>query len=226
VGANGRRVAVGPAAAVLLFTAAYALAFVAIYGQEHPWNAASRWVYANVPPGTTLLSEQWDDYLPATMILDGEQRRRDEFSNDELTWLSSPDAGDDEAKLRANLEKLAAAEYVTILSNRVYGVVPRLPERFPLSSQYHQLLFDGRLGYELVWVGDRTPRLLGLSLVPDTFGWPGLTPPADVANTLSDGPNISFGRVDESFVVYDQPLTMIFRNVGGMTAEEMREEFN
>ena len=223
---KGGRIAVGLAAVVLLFTAAYALAFVAIYGQEHPWNAASRWVYANVPPGTTLLSEQWDDYLPATMILDGRQRRREEFPNDELTWLSSPDAGDDEAKLRANLARLAAAEYVTILSNRVYGVVPRLPERFPISSQYHQLLFDGRLGYELVWVGSRTPTLLGINLVPDTFGWPGLTPPAGVADTWSEGPSISFGRVDESFVVYDQPLTMIFRNVDRLTAAEMREEFN
>ena len=183
-----------------------------------------RQVYATVPPGTTLLSEQWDDYLPATMLLDGQRRRREEFPNAELTWLSSPDAGDDEAKLLANLDKLAAADYVTILSNRVYGVVPRQPERFPLSSQYHQLLFDGRLGYELIWVGGRTPRLLGLSLVPDTFGWPGLTPPAAVADALG-GPTISFGRVDESFVVYDQPLTMIFRNVGGMTVEEMRAQF-
>jgi len=221
---SGGRITAGLAAAVLLFTGLYALAFMAIYDQEHPWNAASRWVYATVPPGTTLLSEQWDDYLPATMLLDGQRRRREEFPNAELTWLSSPDAGDDEAKLLANLDKLAAADYVTILSNRVYGVVPRQPERFPLSSQYHQLLFDGRLGYELIWVGGRTPRLLGLSLVPDTFGWPGLTPPAAVADALG-GPTISFGRVDESFVVYDQPLTMIFRNVGGMTVEEMRAQF-
>jgi hypothetical protein len=142
-----------------------------------------------------------------------------------LTWLSRPDAADDEAKLLANLELLAAADFVTILSNRVYGVVPRLPERFPLSAQYHQLLFDGRLGYEPVWVGGRAPRLLGVTLLPDTFGWPRLTPPAAVADYLQRGPTISFGRVDESFVVYDQPLTMIFRNVGRLSVEEMRGEF-
>jgi hypothetical protein len=178
-----------------------------------------------VPPGTTLLSEQWDDYLPATMVVDGELRRREEFPNAELTWLSGPDAADDEAKLRANLELLAAADFVTILSNRVYGVVPRLPGRFPLSSQYHQLLFDGRLGYEPVWAGGRAPRLFGVTLRPDTFGWPGLTPPAAVADYLGRGPSLSFGRVDESFVVYDQPLTVIFRNTGGLTVEEMRALF-
>ena len=212
-------------ALVAAFTTLYALAFMAIYGQEHPWNVASRWVYQNVPPGTTLLSEQWDDYLPATMIVDGQSRRRDEYPNVELTWLTGPDARDDEAKLQANLEALAAAEYVTILSNRVYGVVPRLPQRYPLSSQYHQLLFDGRLGYEPVWVGGRLPRLFGLALVPDTFGWPGLTPPAAVAEYLRAGPALSFGRVDESFVVYDQPLTMIFQNTAHLTAAEMRAAF-
>ncbi len=227
VAGGGWRVAgIALPALVVLFTALYALAFMAIYAQEHPWNAASRWVYANVPPGTALLSEQWDDYLPATMVVDGELRRREEFPNAELTWLSRPDAADDEVKLLANLELLAAADYVTILSNRVYGVVPRLPERFPLSSQYHQLLFDGRLGYEAVWVGGRAPRLWGVTLLPDTFGWPGLKPPAVVAEQWQRGPTISFGRVDESFVVYDQPLTMIFRNVGRLTVEEMRAQFN
>ncbi len=218
--------ATGAAAVVLAFTALYAAAFMAIYGVEHPWNAASRWVYENVPPGTTLLSEQWDDYLPVPLLLDGRRRQRDEYPNVELTWLSRPGAADDEAKLRANLEALAAADYVTILSNRVYGVVPRLPDRFPLSSRYHQLLFDGALGYELAWVGGRAPRLFGVTIRPDTFAWPGLTPPAAVAGYLDAGPSLSFGRVDESFVVYDQPLTMIFRNTGHLTAAQMRAAFD
>jgi hypothetical protein len=95
-----------------------------------------------------------------------------------------------------------------------------------LSSQFHQLLFDGRLGYEPVWVGGRAPQLLGLSIVPDTFTWPGLEPPPAVAGGLSTGPGISFGRVDESFVVYDQPLTIIFRNTGRLSAAQMRAEFD
>lgn len=213
------------AAVVLAFTTLYAFAFVAMYGAEHPWNAASRWVYDHVPSGTTLLSEQWDDSLPVSLLVGDQRHRREEYPNVELTWLSRPDAADDEAKLRANLEALAAADYVTILSNRVYGVVPRLSDRFPLSSRYHQLLFDGELGYEPVWVGGRAPRLFGVTIRPDTFAWPGLTPPAAVEASLRDGPALSFGRVDESFVVYDQPLTMIFHNTGRLTADEMRAVF-
>ncbi len=218
----GRRIVT---AIVLIAGTTYALAFVAIYGEEHPWNAASRWIYEEVPPGALILSEQWDDYLPATMTIDDGLRLRNEYSNAELTWLSLPDAADDENKLAANLDLLADADYLTVLSNRVYGVVPRLPGRYPISSQYHQLLFDGTLGYELVWVGDRAPHLLGLSLAAETFGRPTVRPPAGVTDYLAGRPSFSFGRADESFIVYDQPLTMIFRNTGKLTAGQMRDVF-
>lgn len=218
----GRRVVM---AVALAGGALYALAFVALYGQEHPWNAASRWIHQNVPPGALILSEQLDDYLPVNMEVDGQWRLRSAYQNAELSWLARPDAADDAAKLDDNLALLAAADYLTVLSNRAYGVVPRLPQRFPISSQYHQLLFDGALGYELVWVGDRAPRLLGWSLRADTFGWPGLRPPAGVVAFWQGHRGLTLGRADESFIVYDQPLTMIFRNTGRLSAEQMRAAF-
>jgi hypothetical protein len=120
---------------------------------------------------------------------------------------------------------LAEADYLTVLSNRVYGVVPRLPGRYPLSSRYHQLLFDGKLGYELAWVGERTPRLGEWSLRADTFGPAGLRPPPAMADYLAERPGFSLGQADESFLVYDQPLTMIFRNAGRLSAEQLRAAF-
>lgn len=213
------------ASVLLIAGLLYAVAFVMLYSDEHPWNAASRWIYANIPAGTRILSEQWDDSLPVTMRVDGAQRLRSEYPNAELTWLSYPDAADNEAHLAANLTLLAGADYLTILSNRVYGVVARQPERYPLSAQYHQLLFDGDLGYELVWVGSRTPHLFGVSFQADTFGWAELRPPQDVADYLEREGAVTLGRADESFIVYDQPLTMIFRNVGRLSAEQMRAAF-
>ncbi len=223
--ARRREVRLALAGLAVASAAVYALAFVSIYRQEHPWNAASRWIYDNVPAGTLILSEQWDDYLPVTMIHDGQRRVRGDYPNAELTWLTYPDAADTEARLLANLELLARADYLTVLSNRVYGVAPRLPERYPLSGQYHQLLFDGALGYELVWAGERPPALLGLPIRADTFGWPGLRPPAALDEHLGGRPALSLGRADESFIVYDQPLTMIFRNTGKLTAEQMLAAF-
>lgn len=203
----------------------YAAGFVALYGDEHPWNAASRWIHENVPAGTRILSEQWDDYLPITMVVDGVQQLRSDYPNAELTWLNYPDAADDQNHLAANLDLLANSDYLTVLSNRVYGVVPRQPDRYPLSSQYHQLLFDGDLGYELVWVGSRTPHLFGISFQADTFAWPGLCPSAGVVDYLERDGALNLGRADESFTVYDQPLTMIYRNVGKLSAEQMRDAF-
>lgn len=218
----GRRLLAG---AILIAGIVYAVAFVRLYDDEHPWNAGSQWIYENVTPGSLILSEQWDDFLPVNLTVGDEKRLRKEYPNAELTWLTYPDAADNEANLRANLELLADAEYLTVLSNRIYGVVPRLPERYPLSSRYYQLLFDGALGYELVWVDERTPNLFGLSLRADTFGWPGLRPPTGVTEYFEARPGLSLGRADESFIVYDQPLTMIFRNTGRLSPEQLREAF-
>ena len=218
-------------ATTLLTTIIYATAFVSMYSKPHPWVAASEWVFSNIEPGTPLLSEQWDDSLPSTMFMDGERglsrrlRRRQEYPNSELTWHTGTGGLDNEQKLERNLSQLAQAEYLTILSNRVYGVDPRLPDRYPLSSQYHQLLFAGSLGYEPVYIASRAPHIFGLALMPDLFSWPSLQPPQAVADHLSTSPTFSFGRTDESFVAYDQPLTMIFRNVGGLTADQMRQQF-
>ena len=218
----GRRLTM---AAVLVTTTLYALSFVNLYSQPHPWVVASEWIFDNVEPGTLILSEQWDDSLPASLTVDGELRRRAEYVDEPLTWLTGMGERDDEVKLAENLELLAEADYLTLASNRVYGVAPRLPDRYPISSQYHELLFDGSLGYEPVFVATRAPHLAGFHLIPDTFGWPGLRPPALVADFLDSLPGVRGGRADESFTVYDQPLTIIFENVEHKTAGEMMRLF-
>ncbi|KAA3656068.1 MAG: hypothetical protein DWQ04_32195 [Chloroflexi bacterium] len=124
-----------------------------------------------------------------------------------------------------NLDLLAEADYLTIMTNRAYGVVPRLPDKFPVSSQYHQLLFDGELGYEPAYLVDRHPNLFGIYLDADTFSEPQLTPPKRVFTYLDARPHLKLGRADESFIVYDQPLTIIFQNTGKLTGTQMRQQF-
>ncbi|MEW5985465.1 MAG: phospholipid carrier-dependent glycosyltransferase [Chloroflexota bacterium] len=213
-----RRAAV---ALVALTTGLYAWSFMGIYQQPHSWISASEWIYGHVEPGSFILNEQWDDPLPDNVWLDGKLRQRREYQASELTWLTGAGDQDNQAKLEANLTLLAEADYLILVSNRIYGVVPRLPADFPLSSQYHPLLFDGRLGYEVVYVNGRFPRLGDFYLKPDTFGWPGLRPPAAVQSYLAARPGVNWGRADESFLVYDQPLTIVFANTGRLTAAEM-----
>ncbi len=215
----------GGGTAVFVLTTLYAISFVNMYQQPHPWVTASEWLFRNAEPGSLILSEQWDDSLPSTIVVNGEVRRRSEYPNAELTWLTGADTADNEEKLSENLALLAEADYVTILSNRIYGTVPRLPERYPISSQYHELLFSGALGFEPVFVAGRYPTLFGWRLRTDTFGWPNLPTPSLVQAHLTDQPGINLGRADESFIVYDQPLTIIFENVERKTAADLQSLF-
>lgn len=209
---------------ILFFTGWYALAFVNMYQQEHPWITASRWIYENINPGEMLVNETWDDPLPDSLLIDNRVRRRSQYREGEVNWLSGTGTLDDEEKVLKNLAILATADYVIVSSNRNYGVIPRLEERYPLSNQYYPLLFDGTLGFEVAYTGSRFPGLFDFHYKPDTFGWPGLEPPEPVADYLRSIPGINGGRNDESFTVYDQPLVMIFRNVENLTAEEMAEQ--
>lgn len=210
---------------VVSATAVYAVAFFNMYQTPHPWLLGSGWIYANVPAGTLILSEKWDDSLPSSMMVEGTYRRRSEYRNEELTWLTRTGPNDSEEKLLVNLALLSEADYLTITSNRIYGVVPRLPERYPLSNQYHQLLFDGKLGYEPVFVADRAPNIFGWFLQADTFSHPNLTPPELVTTYFSKRRNLPWGFADESFTVYDQPLTIIFRNEAYLSVDDMRSLF-
>ncbi len=217
-----RRVAVG---VLLFFTGLYALAFMNMYRQPHPWIVASQWLYENAEPGSLIVSEMWDDRLPDNVDVDGQRKQRDIFRLDDVNWLSGTEDADSLEKLIANLTLVAESDYLALSSNRNYGVIPRLEERYPLSSQYYDLLFDGELGFEVAYAVSRHPNIFGLALISDPFGWPGLETPPAVQAYLSEGATIPMGRFDESFTVYDQPLAIIFKNVDKLSAEQLLERF-
>jgi hypothetical protein len=217
-----RRVVV---ATVLVFTSLYALAFMNMYREPHPWTVASRWLFENAPSGSFILSEMWDDRLPDNVEVGGQRMQRDVYHLADVNWLSGTEGDDDAEKLAENLSLVAESDYLAIASNRNYGVISRLEDRYPLSSQFYKLLFDGQLGFEAVYAVSRHPNILGVTLIPDTFGWPGLTTPPAVKTYLSQGSELHMGRFDESFTVYDQPLVIIFQNEGKLSAPQLLEQF-
>ena len=99
-----------------------------------------------------------------------------------MNWLSGSNHLDHTAKLEENLEQLASADYLTVASNRSYGVIPRLPIHYPTTNTYYDLLFAGELGFEIVYIVDRSPNLGGVYIVPDTFAWPNLDRPDEVTD--------------------------------------------
>ena len=54
----------------------------------------------------------------------------------------------------------------SLFSNRLYGSIPTLPDRYPLSARYYKLLFAGDLGFEVDYVAEAHPNFLGVQLRP------------------------------------------------------------
>jgi len=210
---------------VLVVTAFYALSFINLYRQDHPWIAASRWVFQNAPQGSVIVSEMWDDRLPDNVYVGDELFKREIYELEDVNWLSGTEKFDGQEKLKENLAIIENTDYLVLASNRNYGVIPRLPERYPLSSQYYQALFDGSLGFEVAYVGTRMPNLLGVSIKGDSFSWPDLNPPDEVSAYLDEIYGFNMGRFDESFTVYDQPLVIIMENSKHLSTSEMLNQF-
>lgn len=169
-------------AAVGLFTAGWALSFAGVYNQEHPWLQASQWIYANVPDGSKLLTEAWDDGLPLALdqVRGGPPPR--EYRRAELPLYDADTPG----KADTLASDLSSADYVVIASNRLWRPIGRLTGRYPMSSQYYRMLQDGQLGYARVAEFAVYPRLGSLTIPDD--------------------------NADESFTVYDHPHVFIYAN--------------
>jgi YYY domain-containing protein len=187
------RIGVGLAGGVVvLITIGWVLAFTGIYRQEHPWIRASRWIYQNIPAGSRVLTEHWDDSLPLRLdgVLDRPPAR--EYERVELPLYDADTA----AKLDALVSELAGSDYVVVASNRLYAPIGRLPGRYPMTSQYYRMLFAGELGYEKVAEFATYPSLGPVSIRDD--------------------------NADESFTVYDHPHVMIFANVDRLKPSLLR----
>ena len=194
-------------AAGLLVTAFYGLSYSGIYADRHPAVRASDWIQNNVPPRSVILKEHWEEGLPGLY----------DYKVEELP-IYEPDRP---AKLREMSELLSRADYMTVYSNRLYGTVARLPERYPVSREYYRQLFSGGLGYTLATHFTSYPNLFGVGFVDETFNRPDLPPPGDLSRVRPHPVPINLGYADESFSVYDHPKVLIFRNMDRLDADEI-----
>lgn len=151
--------------------------------------------------GASPINEtSWDDGLPLRMNgYDGFGGLYNGGLNLEIYW---DDNADKVARLSTTLEQ---GDYIFITSNRQWASVTRIPERYPLTTQYYRWLigcpdgedviwcynvakpgqFKGGLGYELVKVFESYPTL-GPWQLNDQFA-------------------------EEAFTVYDHTKVLIFK---------------
>jgi uncharacterized membrane protein len=179
-------------AIILIGTALWAYAFMQIYTTPLTRVRASEWIYNNIPRGSGLTAEEWDDRLPFDMKVGDVQRNSSEYHIVKMA-LQEPD---DANKVAMITQALRAADYVIISSNRFYGWLPRLGDRFPITNRYYDLLFAGELGFKQIEAFTSYPRIFGIVFNDD--------------------------QADESFTVYDHPKVLIFAKSRQLSAEELR----
>ncbi|MCB0996608.1 MAG: glycosyltransferase family 39 protein, partial [Acidimicrobiales bacterium] len=194
--------------ALIGLTVMYGLAFTnGVYGNEHPRIAASRWIDENIPDGSMLSAQLWDDALP--LGLPGIDTNRwphvqlDPFFPDNAAEQVFDEDGQVVSvvpKVDGLLAALDQADYVVEASNKLYGAIPRFPAKYPATTAYYAALFDGSLGFEQVAQFRNGPSLFGIGI--DTSG------------------------AEETFTVYDDPTVTIWRKTDGYSSERARAIVN
>ena len=165
-------------AASIALAALWGIAFVnGVYGPTHTRIEATEWIVENVEPGSVLSAQAWDDALP--LRLPGVDA--DAYEVEQLVMVGT----DSEAKINEVTRQLREIDYIVESSPRLWGVVGRIPARFPSTIAFFESLDTGALGFERVATFVNRPSL----------GW----------FSLDDS------TAEEAFSVYDHPEVRIWR---------------
>lgn len=145
----------------------------------------------------------WDDAIPYPLdgfspYSEGGGIYRGDL-NFEMYWP------DDQSKLERFETNLDLADYIFITSNRQWGTITRVPERYPLSAFYYRHLLGCPDSEDIL----RCYRLAEPGMYSGDLGF-------DLVETFTSYPNL--GEVqfntqfaEEAFTVYDHPKVLIFK---------------
>ena len=195
-------------AVVVAATAFYAISFERVYASPHTAVQASRWINENVPTDSVIITDNhWDEGLRDIYSYNVRQIRI--YERDTL------------AKMDTIALDLALGDYLVFYSNRTYGSVARLPERYPLSSRYYKLLFSGELGYEPEMVFTSYPELFGVTFVDDTFSRAKIPEPESLKKFKPGSLSLNLGYADENVIDYDHPKVLLFKNVDELSYSQL-----
>lgn len=163
----------------IVITVLWALAFFSIYLRPQTRISASLWMYQNIPARSVVTGEHWDDGLPVAVG----KYTPDLYHRYQLTIYDADNA----KKLTYYSTELSKADYLVLNSRRLYGTLMNLPDKYPLTGRYYQLLFEEKLGFQKVAEFTSYPSLFGFQINDDSS--------------------------EETFQVLDHPKVMIYKNV-------------
>ncbi len=161
----------------------YPISFITIYTKPNTRIQSSVWINNNIPYGSKIAVEHWDDSLPV-------------YGQENYTHLTLPLYDPDTNEKWQNINStLRMSDYIIIASNRLYVPLQKLTDCkrlpagrcYPLTEKYYKSLFSEKLGFKKVASFSMYPTipLLGIRLHDDS--------------------------ADESFTVNDHPTIFIFK---------------
>lgn len=168
----------------LILLMLWPLSFLSIYKNENTRIAASNWINNNIPQGSTLTHEVWDDQLP--LYTAGNYKTQD---------LGLYDQPDDSTKWDKLNSQINDSDYIIIASNRLYTPIQKLSDCskykicFPKASVFYKNLFEDKLKFKKVAEFSSFPTIPFLNIAIDDT------------------------TADEAFTVYDHPRVLIYKKV-------------
>ena len=209
VGRFGRFVGYSAAVIGFLFLAHYTVAYTNVFTGPHPAQDVSRWLREHEGPGTVVIQEHWEEGIPNIIGF---------RMHEKLPMYEA----DNRAKFSTVARLMEEADYFVLYSNRLAATIPRLPERYPISSRFYELLFEGQLGYKLAYSSARVPSFLGIVYWNDPYARVPFSMPDGYRQPRGNVYNWDwFGWADESFTVYEHPHALVFQNVEKLSQAEL-----
>ena len=169
-------------AVVVVFTALMGIAFYHIYREPVTRATASTWVYNNVPEGSVIGHEHWDDSVPYQQPgVPALKYGAVEFQN------FNPDTP---PRVEQLLTDIDSVDYIALASARLSGTISRVPVVWPVTSRYYATLESGELGFEKVAEFTSYPSIFGHEL-NDTG--------AEESYSVYDHPKVTIYRKTEAY---------------------------
>ncbi|MBP9817136.1 glycosyltransferase family 39 protein [Candidatus Shapirobacteria bacterium] len=189
---------------------AFGIIFLNIYSHPHSRVQASNWIYDNLPVGSNITNEYWDDPLPLYLP------NRDPYVySGSMLSLYDPDSPEKWQKLDPIIN---STDYMIMSSNRLWGSIPLVPKMYPEASVFYQNLFAQKLSFEKLIEINSYPGIT-LSFLKKCY-YLGLSNFPGIQNSwFTIDPNCNYPGIylrddtaEEAFTVYDHPKVLIFKN--------------
>jgi len=161
--------------------------FSTIYFHKNTRVLASEWIYQNLPNNAIILGEHWDDPLPLSVYNSSAK-----VFSVALLPIFDPDTKEKWKTMRQLLQK---GNYYVLSSNRGWGSIPKVPERYPIMSRFYQALLTNDCQKQIKLVGVCYHKIKTF----EPYYYRFIRYPDD--------------WIEETFTVYDHPTVMIYKKI-------------